>query len=134
MSRLAIIPLLFLTACSATMDMQGMDPNEYYAKNKIENKVGPNGELISPPNCPDWRMSPVTTYSNTKQANIGCATVTNLGLMLEDPRDLERGSSGGHVPADPQRSSDAIRIYRNAIANPPAAADSAPDTSSASGE
>ena len=118
MSRFVVISLLLLSACSS-MDMQGIDPKDYYAENPIENKVGPNGELISPPNCPDWRTSPVTTFSNTKQANLGCASVTNLGLMLEEPRDLERGASGGRIAPDANRSVDAVRNYRSAIANPP---------------
>lgn len=120
MNRLCLLPLLVLSACSS-LDLQGEDPNEYYKKNPIENRVGPNGELISP-DCPDWKMSPVTTFSNTKQGNFGCAVTTNFGLMLEDPRDLERGASGGYVQPDPDRSADAIAIYRLGVSNPPPAA------------
>lgn len=127
-----ICSLLLLTACGS-MDLQGHDPDEYYAENPIENKVGPNGELISP-NCPDWKMSPVTTYSNTKQGNIGCATVTNLGLMLEDPRDLERGASGGVVTPDPTRSADAIEKYRMGIATESSSDDSDETMSPTSGD
>ena len=109
--KAGILSAFLLSACSE-MDMQGTDPKDYYAKHPIENRVGPNGELISP-NCPDWKTSPVTTYSNTKQGNIGCATVTNLGLMLENPRDLERGASGGVVRPDSSRNSLAIQNYRS---------------------
>ncbi len=43
------------------------------------------------PDCPDWKKSPVTTYSNMVPANFGCSAAVNLGLMIDDPRDLVRG-------------------------------------------
>lgn len=116
MNRFVLLPLLLLSAC-ASMDMQGNDPYNYYAEHPIENRVGPNGELISP-DCPDWRTSPITTFSNTQQGNFGCATVTNLGLMLENPRDLEQGASGGYLPPHPDRSADAITRYRTELSGP----------------
>lgn len=62
------------------------------------------------PNCPDWRTSPVTTYSNTMQGNFKCATETNLGLMVADPHDLVRGS--GSVTQDTERNTKVLREYR----------------------
>ncbi len=62
------------------------------------------------PRCPDWRTSPVTTYSNTSQAGHGCATTNNLGMMVADPRDLERGS--GHMNPDAARNSNVLESYR----------------------
>lgn len=44
------------------------------------------------PDCPDWRQSSVTNYSNTLAANMRCASVTNLGRMVADPRDLALGT------------------------------------------
>ncbi|MDX2074348.1 MAG: CpaD family pilus assembly lipoprotein [Alphaproteobacteria bacterium] len=117
MSRLYIIPLLLLSACNG-LELGDNDPTDYNTSNKVVNKVGPNGELISPPNCPNWTASPFTTYDNAKQGNFGCATVTNLGLMLEDPRDLERGASGGKITPDATRSSEAIQNYRKGLSNP----------------
>jgi len=61
------------------------------------------------PRCPDWRSSPVTTYSNTGFGGLGCANVTNLGLMVVDPRDLEHGS--GAVSPDPERNAVVIDGY-----------------------
>jgi pilus biogenesis lipoprotein CpaD len=49
------------------------------------------------PRCPDWRVSPVTTYSNTTQPNFGCATTVNLGAMVVDPHDLEKGNGSTNV-------------------------------------
>ena len=73
---------------------------------------------IITPDCPDWKQSPVTNYSNMQQvANIGCATTNNLGLMLVDPRDIERGSSGGNINPDPNRNADAVRKYRTGLSS-----------------
>lgn len=64
-----------------------------------------------PPHCPDWRKSPVTNYSNTTQPNFGCASAVNLGLMVADPRDLERGS--GDSAPDRDRNAIVIRNYKS---------------------
>lgn len=121
----AIIAVMLLSACAAISDMQGIDPVDYYAAHPIENKAGPNGELISPEHCPDWRTSPTTTFSNTMQSNNrGCSTVTNLGLMLEDPRDAVRGASAGHVsPKNSDHALDAVRNYRTQLADGPISSD-----------
>lgn len=65
---------------------------------------------VIPPDCPDWKMSPVTTYSNSLPANFGCATKTNFGMMIDDPRDLERGKSSNESPSE--RGAKAILDYR----------------------
>jgi len=63
------------------------------------------------PDCPDWRTSPVTTYSNTTQGNFKCAQEVNLGLMVADPHDLVRGS--GDVEIDTEKASRAIQDYHS---------------------
>lgn len=66
------------------------------------------------PDCPDWRRSPITTYSNTAQGNYGCAHEVNLGLMVADPHDLVQGSS--HVPPDTaERNARVLQEYRAGI-------------------
>lgn len=67
------------------------------------------------PKCPDWRTSPVTTYSNTIQGNFGCSTVTNLGLMVSDPHDLVAGD--GKVSPDAERNYKVISDYRSGKAS-----------------
>lgn len=113
---IASMGMLLLTGCVPL----GFDSSatNYRDGTEVKNSVGPNGELISPEGCPDWTASPLTTFSNAKQGNFGCATTTNLGLMLENPRDLERGASNGNITPDVQRSSDAIKNLRNSLANP----------------
>ena len=65
------------------------------------------------PDCPDWRKSPVTTFSNTTHTNYGCAAAVNLGLMVENPRDLVRGrdSSNSNV----ERSAKTLSDYRSGV-------------------
>ena len=63
------------------------------------------------PHCPDWRKSPVTTFSNTPQPNFGCASTVNLGLMVADPRDLEKGT-GENAP-NAERNSIVIHNYKS---------------------
>ncbi|MDE3015506.1 MAG: hypothetical protein KGI29_01080 [Pseudomonadota bacterium] len=188
---------LLLCACTARMDMQGQDPNEFYAAHPIKNKVEsrevsvmvhfppeasslPPGDMarlhqalqnIAPPaidvvririakndmhnqarktylaallrrmgykngirfesspglargdadidvtylaivlpDCPDWRTSPVTSYSNTWQGNFHCAQEVNLGLMVADPHDLVKGSA--RVSPDTDRDAKVIEDYR----------------------
>lgn len=66
------------------------------------------------PDCPDWKMSSVTTYSNVPIANHGCAAKVNLGLMVDNPRDLVRGQSRDNY--DTERSAKALSDYRLGIA------------------
>ena len=69
-----------------------------------------NYSAVVPPDCPDWRLSPVTTYSNTSQGNFGCATTVNLGLMVVDPHDLVRGTGANRI--DTQRNMQVMNDYR----------------------
>lgn len=67
--------------------------------------------VVPPAICPDWRTSPITTFSNTRQGNIGCATTINLGQQVADPNDLKRGR--GEQGADSERNSISVRQYRS---------------------
>lgn len=76
-----------------------------------------NGALIDftyaaviQPDCPDWKRSPVTTYSNTLPANFGCASTVNLGLMIDNPRDLILGQDSRI--SGTERSSKVLSDYR----------------------
>lgn len=78
------------------------------------------------PKCPDWRTSPVTTYSNTGKGGMGCATVTNLGAMVADPRDLERGN--GLVSPDMTRNSIVLENYHDNVSAAPSSGSSSTST------
>ena len=66
--------------------------------------------VVTPPDCPDWTKSPNGDHENAVTSNFGCANVTNLGLMVADPRDLVVGRDLG--PADADYTSLAIQRYR----------------------
>jgi len=68
---------------------------------------------VIPPNCPDWRKSPVTTFSNTPHTNYSCAATVNLGLMLENPRDLVRGRDS--KSNNSERADKALSDYRTGV-------------------
>jgi pilus assembly protein CpaD len=57
--------------------------------------------VVTPPNCPDWTKDPVADHENDVYGNFGCANVTNLGLMVADPRDLVIGRQMGPEVGNP---------------------------------
>jgi pilus assembly protein CpaD len=66
--------------------------------------------LVTLPACPDWSRKSGTDFANLPPSNFGCATETNLGLMVADPKDLVRGRILG--PADGVHEAEAIVRYR----------------------
>lgn len=66
--------------------------------------------VVTPPPCPDWRKPSGPDYANTPSSNFGCATATNLGLMVADPADLVAGKELG--PADAEYLAKAVDRYR----------------------
>ncbi len=65
---------------------------------------------VIPPACPDWRKSPITTFSNTTHTNYGCSATVNLGLMIDNPRDLVRGRDSNVTSTE--RSDKVLSDYR----------------------
>ena len=57
--------------------------------------------VVTPPTCPDWTKDPVSDHENELYSNSGCANVTNLGLMVADPRDLVIGRQMGPEEGNP---------------------------------
>lgn len=45
--------------------------------------------------CPDWSKPHGTDYQNSLSANFGCASATNLAMMVDNPHDLEQGRAPG---------------------------------------
>lgn len=71
-----------------------------------------------PPNCPDWSGSSSSNPGNLNDSNFGCATATNLSLMIADPADLVRGRTLG--PGDGEALSLGIQRYRAGVVRNPA--------------
>lgn len=66
--------------------------------------------MVTPPECPDWRKPSDKDFHNTPSSNYGCATVTNLGQMVANPRDLLKGRTFGGP--DAERAVMAVESYR----------------------
>lgn len=66
--------------------------------------------LVTLPGCPDWSSEPAYGFNNTVHSNFGCATASNLGMMVVDPEDLVKGRALG--PADGDYLRRSIDNYR----------------------
>ncbi len=74
--------------------------------------------VVTAPKCPDWTKPAGTDPNNRISSNFGCASVSNLGLMLADPGDLVRGRPKG--PGDGVAASRLVRKYRQGKVTEPA--------------
>jgi len=72
--------------------------------------------VVTPPNCPNWTKSPSDDHENAQTSNFGCSDVTNLGLMVADPRDLVIGRQLG--PAGAAQAGLAVQRYRAGQTSP----------------
>jgi pilus assembly protein CpaD len=73
---------------------------------------------VTLPDCPNWSQPPAADFTNAVSSNYGCATATNLGLMVASPADLVSGRpfSG----SDAQTASNAMQRYlTDRVKNPP---------------
>ncbi len=66
-------------------------------------------QVVSLPGCPDW-SGELTTYNNVQSSNWGCATASNLGLMVAEPGDIVHGRDEGY--ADGEYAATSINNYR----------------------
>lgn len=83
-------------------------PEAWKANRRVEVVI--ERALVVLPSCPDWSRESGTDFANRPHTNFGCATRTNLGLMIAEPRDLERGRTLG--PADGTQAAGAVDRYR----------------------
>lgn len=67
--------------------------------------------VVTGPNCPDRSKPESDDFTNTTQSNYGCATATNLGLMVANPGDLVHGTQAG--PADADFTARGVQNYRS---------------------
>ena len=67
--------------------------------------------LVTPPACPDWRKPEGDDDTNTPGSNFGCATATNLDLMVADPGELLHGAPT--APGDGEFAARGIDAYRS---------------------
>lgn len=67
--------------------------------------------LVTQPGCPDWTKAATGSFDNQTHSNWGCATATNLGAMIAEPRDLLTGrddhvGDGAHAIRSVQKYHD----------------------------
>lgn len=67
--------------------------------------------VVTPPRCPYWSKPAAGDQSNQPSGNFGCATATNLTLMIADPGDLIRSRRTG--PGDGEMLANGIDAYRS---------------------
>ena len=72
--------------------------------------------VVTLPPCPDWRSPPGNTFNNTPHSNFGCATASNLGLMVADPGQLVEGHA--YAPIDGTYGVLAIQRYQKGETRP----------------
>jgi type IV pilus biogenesis protein CpaD/CtpE len=72
--------------------------------------------VVTPPNCPDWTRDPATEFANRPGSQFGCATATNLGLMVANPGDLIAGRAA--PLADGEAATLGIQRYREGKTKP----------------
>ncbi|GEM_PF-1312475 len=68
-----------------------------------------------PPACPNWTVTGPYDPSNAPLSNLGCATRTDLYLMVADPHDLVAGRA---APAEAAPSMEAVAGYRQGKLSP----------------
>ncbi len=75
--------------------------------------------LMRTPDCPDWTKPPDGDPLNRPHSNWGCATATNLDLMVANPADLVHGRT--MTADDGDQAARTYRVYRalNQYAPPP---------------
>lgn len=69
--------------------------------------------VVTGPNCPDRSKPEPDDFTNNTQSNYGCATATNLGLMVANPADLLHGNTPG--PADADFAARGVQQYRSGV-------------------
>ena len=87
---------------------EGSDPEAWQQNRRVELVL--ERHLVELPPCPDWSRQSGLDYSNLPGSNFGCATQTNLGLMIDNPGDLVRGRK--LAPASGIHAAESIVRYR----------------------
>ncbi len=94
----------------------GLDPASVRVRSNIrgiaENEINLTIKryLVTLPGCPDYTSRAGRTFDNRPHSNWGCATATNLGLMVDEPRDLTVGR--GDTPGDAEALVLSTQRYR----------------------
>ncbi len=66
--------------------------------------------MVNLPPCPNWSKQSSLDFTNTLSSNFGCATMSNLGMMVAYPADLAEGRPVGYADAIPAAA--AVQRYQ----------------------
>jgi peptidoglycan-associated lipoprotein len=105
---LAGIPLHTSAYGERVPEAEGSNPAAWLQNRRVELVL--ERHVVELPPCPDWSRESGVDYSNLPGSNFGCATHTNLGLMIDNPSDLARGRK--LAPADGIHAAEGIVRYR----------------------
>lgn len=67
--------------------------------------------VVTPPECRNFSVDLNRSSQENPRLQNGCTNERNLTLMIEDPRDLERGRTIG--PADAEHAANGVERYRS---------------------
>lgn len=67
--------------------------------------------LVTLPACPNWSKRPYSDFDNQPSSNFGCATESNLGMLVANPSDLVTGLPLGPTAGEPAAA--AVNRYLN---------------------
>ena len=107
-SGLTEVPITTIAFGEAVPALPSTGPAAWQLNRRVELVV--ERYLVTLPACPDWSRESGTDFSNQPLPNFGCATQTNLGLMVAEPKDLVRGRT--LAPADGIHQAEGIVRYR----------------------
>jgi CheY-like chemotaxis protein len=108
-SRDAVASVAAATACcSATRP----DHHRCGAQRRRARRREPQRRDV--PGCPDFRRSVRPDFSSSTDSNYGCATNSNLAMMVADPEDLLRGRAAGS-DVSTRSTTRALKAYNDLI-------------------
>jgi pilus assembly protein CpaD len=64
--------------------------------------------LVTLPPCPNWSKPPAHDFTNAVSSNFGCASASDLALMVANPADFVSGQTLGPAAGQPAAAS----VYR----------------------
>jgi pilus assembly protein CpaD len=94
---------LYLLAIPALLALAACRPGAAeYTEAEAPKQLRVDGRnMVTLPPCPNWSQYPASDFTNMKTSNFGCATATNLGLMVANPADLVAGRELARADATP---------------------------------
>lgn len=90
--------------------LQQPKPTTRSHRNSVRVTIGRH--IVKTPACPNWSKPATGDASNRVTSNFGCATTTNLGLMVADPGVLLHGTDE-ISPADGEAMAKGLKTYRD---------------------